>query len=376
MLLPHWQYDVQINGIRKRRSTRIPIDSGKEGKRAAERIEASARLEIAEAQHFPQGTRRKMSMGELHALVLKEKADRRSQTTLKSIWKRLVVSLGETTPVHAITEERIDELRRELSVSIGRFGRPLAPSTVNRHISFLRSGLVIAKKHRAIKEIPRTYLLAEDNERDRVWTLDELAFFMAKADIYDPSVSVAIAIGYWTGLRLGAIVDLRWENIDLQERLIRVPQLSSRAKKRARFVPVHIELVKLLEPRHRGSGPVCSKSARLISHRFCSLKKKLAEAGEIEDRDIHFHDLRHSAATNLWEAGADLATIMAITGHRTTRSLIRYLTARPQKLLEAMDRVQPGEPRPARPAEPGEVAGLSTEDLLAEIQRRLTGNDP
>ena len=49
---------------------------------------------------------------------------------------------------------------------------------------------------------------------------------------------------------------------------------------------------------------------------------KLCEEAKVSD--ARFHDLRHSAVTRLLEAGVDIRTIMAITGHKSVARFKRY----------------------------------------------------
>lgn len=41
-------------------------------------------------------------------------------------------------------------------------------------------------------------------------------------------------------------------------------------------------------------------------------------------RDVHFHDLRHSAASEMVNGGVDLYTVGRVLGHRDARSTQRY----------------------------------------------------
>lgn len=54
-------------------------------------------------------------------------------------------------------------------------------------------------------------------------------------------------------------------------------------------------------------------------------------------RDLHFHDLRHAVGTALGEAGANLPTIMAVTGHRDPRMALRYVHTGRERVREAME---------------------------------------
>ena len=59
--------------------------------------------------------------------------------------------------------------------------------------------------------------------------------------------------------------------------------------------------------------------------------------------DFHFHDLRHTAATRMADAGADPFTLAAILGHSDIRMTARYTHATDQAKRRAVDNlVKPG----------------------------------
>lgn len=71
-----------------------------------------------------------------------------------------------------------------------------------------------------------------------------------------------------------------------------------------------------LQP-HR-KGKIFPYNADTVSTRFTRACKFLA----IED--LHFHDLRHEAASRLFEMGKTIPQAAAVSGHRSSQSLQRY----------------------------------------------------
>jgi len=336
--LPYWYYDVTVGGKRERRSTGCPAT--KEGKALAEQIEAKARLEMQEDLHFGRSARRKMTLGQLH----EEMSKRGLNKSYRSVWKRLLAHFGAATELGSITSQKIDEFALVL-------GQERALGTVAVHLVVLRAALKEAHRRKAIAEVPMVAMPEVDNERDRIWTPREFELFCRDADLEPP-----IRIGYYTGLRLGAICELLWEEVDLCERIAHVPKSRAANKIRPRIVPLHVELTSYLRSIKRASGRVVPHKPQTISLWFYRTKKDLVAEG-LADMDLRFHDLRHSAATRLWEAGADPVTIAEICGWRSMQSLRRYLTTRPAHLLAAIDRVpsvtaesrtSPPRPRPRK----------------------------
>jgi integrase len=56
--------------------------------------------------------------------------------------------------------------------------------------------------------------------------------------------------------------------------------------------------------------------------------------------NLHFHDLRHEAASRLFETGVfDVMEVASITGHKTLQMLKRYTHLKAEKLAEKMRRI-------------------------------------
>jgi integrase len=53
---------------------------------------------------------------------------------------------------------------------------------------------------------------------------------------------------------------------------------------------------------------------------------------ELKILDLHFHDLRHEAASRLFEAGFTIEQVALVTGHRDWKMLRRYTHLRPENL--------------------------------------------
>ena len=72
-------------------------------------------------------------------------------------------------------------------------------------------------------------------------------------------------------------------------------------------------------------------SGKTISSRFTEACRMLA----IDD--LHFHDLRHEAATRLSEQGFTVPQMQQVTGHESWSSLQRYVSVTPRKSVLEFD---------------------------------------
>ena len=60
----------------------------------------------------------------------------------------------------------------------------------------------------------------------------------------------------------------------------------------------------------------------------------------LDPKKITPHTLRHTAITELAEAGAEARTIQAFSGHKSKEMVWRYTHARDQRIDEALDRLE------------------------------------
>lgn len=152
---------------------------------------------------------------------------------------------------------------------------------------------------------------------------------------------------YSCGLRISELCGLLVEDIDWSERLVRV-----RGKgKKERLVPIGQPALNAIReywahlPQPPGSGhPVFLAGPRklnAISARSLQLrlKKHLALAGL--DPHLTPHKLRHSYATHLLDAGADLRSVQELLGHAhlVTTEVYTHLTT--ERLKRVYDRAHP-----------------------------------
>jgi integrase len=135
-----------------------------------------------------------------------------------------------------------------------------------------------------------------------------------------------------TGLRRSELVALRWRHVDLLDGTVRVDE--SKSEEGERLIALPASLVKELAAHFAGSA-YRSDDAFVFGHPERGSKldhdwyrdrfvEALAAAG-VEGRIRAFHDIRHTALTNLAATGASPVAIMATAGHRSMQTTKGYL---------------------------------------------------
>lgn len=149
----------------------------------------------------------------------------------------------------------------------------------------------------------------------------------------------AILAGFYTGLRLGDIMSLLWENLDLTERVLRMTTRKTGAKV---VIPLHPELANWLDRATRGIGkaPVFpelfGKKTGGYSGLSAQFGKLMDDAGIVrvmirtgegrghKTSNLSFHCLRHSFVSALANAGVAPDLRQKLAGHADANSHARY----------------------------------------------------
>ena len=173
-------------------------------------------------------------------------------------------------------------------------------------------------------------------------------------------VAPAFELAIETSLRQGALFGIRWEWLDVENRMIRFPPDARGADNKGvpavlplsrRAIDVFRTLAAIAEDRHlrmarSAYGPADVNFAGLKGRVFGTTTnavvcvwKRAIKAASVDDPEIttlRWHDLRHEAASRLFEKGLHPMEVASITGHRSMQMLKRYTHLRPESLLDKL----------------------------------------
>jgi integrase len=224
-------------------------------------------------------------------------------------------SIGQLNMM-ALTPTRIAEYRdiRLQEVSAG---------TVIRELAYFSSIINYARKEWGINIDNPVQLVRKPPSpasRERTLSLEEQdrLFNVLKPIRHDsnhwmlPIVKFALE----TAMRRGEILSLKWVDIDL---LKRTAHLQTTKNGDSRTVPLSTRAVQILQdiPRSIDGRVFQIQKANLHKHFTNGCKRA-------EIKDLHFHDLRHTAITNMASKFSNILELSAVTGHRQLSMLKRY----------------------------------------------------
>jgi integrase len=123
-------------------------------------------------------------------------------------------------------------------------------------------------------------------------------------------------------LRRGELFNLRWPDIDLKGRFLRVRDSKSGE---GRTIPLNrtaLDILKEIPYRIDGGYVFCHpKDGGTLKSIRKAFESAVRRAGI---QDYHFHDTRHEFASALAMKGVDLNTIRELLGHKTMEMVMRY----------------------------------------------------
>ncbi len=295
-----------------------------DARRWARQIEAA----IEEGRHFKTSEAKRHTVTELIDRYVKEILPSKEKSAIDQKiqldwWNQAIGTYSLADVTTALVSEQRDLLSKEVT----HLGKPKSPATVNRYLSALSHAFAVAeqewqwidsnpvRKVRKLKEPRGRVRFLTDDERAR---LLETCKQSPSRHLY-PIVVLALS----TGMRLGEITGLRWNDINLNDGRIILEETKNGERRLVPLVGFALDALKEHSKiRRLGFDYVFSSDQKNQPVIIRKAWNTALEKAEIED--FRFHDLRHSAASYLAMNGATLAEIAEVLGHKTLQMVKRY----------------------------------------------------
>ncbi len=167
----------------------------------------------------------------------------------------------------------------------------------------------------------------KENKRERFLSEAELARLAEvlveaeRSQTEMPSVIAAIRLLLFTGARRSEILNLRWEQVDMEGHCARLPESKTGAKT-IYLPPPALEVLANLE--RQEDNPFVISGAK-PGARLINLQKpwqRIRKRAGLDD--VRIHDLRHSFASMAVAGGLSLPVIGALLGHTQPATTARY----------------------------------------------------
>jgi len=279
--------------------------------------------------------------------ALKTQLKNSSVVKYNNVLKTYLYPKFDNVLINTITSRDLLSFNNELLNSGGVDKKGLSPKTVSLILSVLKRILIYASKNECINMPDFSCIYIKQNYKNmRILSVSE-QYKLNKYLCENKSLcNVGILVCMYTGIRIGEICALKWKNISLEERCIRIEntmqrlQISSSKNNKTkviiskpksdcsvRDIPIPDNLYYILrefkEPKDTflltGSKDKFLEP-RTLQNRFKAILKNC------DIKSANFHSLRHAFATRCVEIGFDVKSLSEILGHSSVNiTLNRYV---------------------------------------------------
>lgn len=256
--------------------------------------------------------------------------------------KHIKPKLGGCFPL-GFNDALIEQFTNELL-----FEEELAPKTVKDILVVMRSILDYTAK-RFPETFPKVDIAypKESRKEMRVLTREEQSSFTAYLLDDMDACKFGVLLALLTGIRIGELCALRWENISLSDNTIKISSTMQRLKdiaaereaktkivigspksdNSARTIPISdyaAELFRKMNPQSPAAFVLTGTSHYMEPRTLQYRMERYTESCGLDG--VHFHTLRHTFATRCVEVGFEIKSLSEILGHaNTTITLDRYV---------------------------------------------------
>lgn len=305
-----------------------------------------------------------IEMGELARRELAGEHDKRLQTPIKEVWDNYVASKerpasGDKTLTQykstwtrftgslPVRVEHIEDVTKKMCESyIDDLERNFKKTTCEKHIVQLKVIFRTISTRPSPWERLRT-IKADDQETHRGLSIDECRRLYKHAT---GQMKLLILIGYSTGLRLKDCVSLRWSQVNMKTRIMKVaPYKNIKKKPEPLHIPITDNLYRQLAAVKRDNNSPYVLPAVLAAYTkregtLISRIGRIFDKAKVFDTDegkASFHSLRVTFQSLNDNAGTSRVITRSITGHSSARMSDHYSRLDVDNAREALERAIP-----------------------------------
>ena len=226
----------------------------------------------------------------------------------------------------------IQGLKAKLSEGSNRYRKPLSLKTRNNVLAVLSNVLRYAEEVDLIEQVPKIRPYRCEKPEIETWDFEEWSRLLEGARRVAPWLLVSALLAGDAGLRLGEVLALRWEDVDLVAgRLTVTRQLRKGIEGtpkggRRRSVPMTASLTAALKAlsQVRVGRIVCGEKGEPVAE--AALKHgvyRMCKKAGLRERS--WHSARHTFATHAARFGVNPWRLQAWLGHSTIAMTMRYV---------------------------------------------------
>lgn len=243
--------------------------------------------------------------------------------------ERLIEVLGEGINVNDITKQQVETFINNIYRA--------SQHTASLHLRHLKAIFNKAIDWNYLEKNPFKGIRLRIATNNPIFiSKDELKLIVEKEN--NSILSTIYLLAFYTGLRLSEIINLEWNDVDLNSRIIKVRNKEgfTTKSKRERVIPISNVVFDLLTNLNHNSNFIFSKNEARFNPTYVSKSfKKSVKASGLNSK-IHFHTLRHSFASNLVQKNVNIYTVQKLLGHSNISTTQIYSHLNQDNLINAI----------------------------------------
>ena len=296
-----------------------------DGKYTQKRLKTNSKVTAyKELQKFIQD--RKHGVIQIDTVVIDTLLNNYVTPKTQYIVNRFYKMFSPTTPVTQFKPIQFEQYRDD------RFKDGISPISVNDELTFfkgifnksIRMGLISSNPVIGVKYLPKPV-----NNKRQTFTDDEIKLLIDSIDYQN--FKQLVMFSFYTGCRIGEIVNLQWS--DIKNGVITIAVRTNEnneyiflpKNRDTRYIPISKELQKLIDdiPFNSETVFVDKNGVKFNVGHVSKLFKKYIRKLNLPD-NLHFHSIRHTILTNLLKNGHSVYDVKTFIGHKSYVTTLAY----------------------------------------------------
>jgi integrase len=219
--------------------------------------------------------------------------------------------------------------------------RTWAPKTANGALAVINSMFLYALNEEYIDKAPTKsieHIQLNDNTEAKYYTEEELKLIWKNVSPHWVDFLKAL---YYTGARKGELINLVWENVNIEKKYITIISTKEYKTKTGekRTVPLSPSAVRIIK-KQKGNNDkyvFTGKEGNKINKDkpYRALKTALKKIGI----NGNLHKFRHTFASHLVIAGESLQAVQELLGHKDIKHTLKYAHLSPNKMQSVVSKL-------------------------------------
>jgi len=322
----------------------------------AEKRELEAKRQAEERFKKETQKRKNMPFDKLAVKYIEwAKGEKKSYRDDESRYLNHIKSTLGNVPIKDISMIHLEKLKKELKSRNGRYGKKLSDATIKHCLVLVRqmfNRAISWKMYHGTNPVTATarenkkFLRTADNKRVRFLSHEEANLLLSDLKSRSQQLHDICQLSLYTGMRMGEVFSLNWNDIDLEHGNISIKDPKSGVSRNVYVTdPLKrmFQRIKANTSRTRGLVFKDKKGNKIreISNVFDRAVEKLGFNKDVTDRrdKVVAHTLRHTFASWLAMQGEPIITIQKLMGHSNLEMTLRYAHLSPSHERTAVEKL-------------------------------------